>query len=82
MRLVIDRAESHYAQARDLEKRISSDCRPTLSAMTEIYHRLLDKITASPETVLHKRDSLSTWSKLRIGWRAARASRSAAAGDQ
>jgi phytoene synthase len=82
MRLEIDRAEFHYAQARDLERRISPDCRPTLAAMTEIYHRLLRKITASPETVLYKRVSLSTWSKLRIGWRAARASRSVAAGGR
>lgn len=80
MRLEIDRAEFHYGEARGLEQRISPDCRPTLVAMTEIYHRLLAKVSLSPGIVLRKRVRLSTWSKLRIGWRAARACRAMAAG--
>ena len=82
MRIVIGRAETHYAMAHGLEKRISPECRPTLVAMTEIYRRLLAKVSAAPEKVLHKRVSLSAWSKLRIGWRATRASRAVAAGAQ
>ena len=82
MRFEIDRAETHYALAKGLETRITPSCRPTLIAMTEIYRRLLDKVSASPQTVLRKRVSLSTLSKLRIGWRAARASRAFAAGDE
>jgi phytoene synthase len=77
MRFQIDRAESYYEQARGLERRVSPDSRPTLVAMTEIYYRLLQKVSASPAAVLRKRVSLSTWSKLRIGWRATRASRAA-----
>lgn len=82
MRIEIDRAEKHYELARGLELRISPDSRPTLMAMTEIYRRLLKKVSASPETVLRKRVSLSTWSKLRIGWRAARANRALSTGGQ
>lgn len=82
MRLEIERAESHYAQARGLAQRIQPDSRPTLVAMTEIYYRLLRKVSAAPERVLHQRVSLSAWSKLRIGWRAARACRAVVAGGR
>ena len=75
MRFEIDRAEDHYRLAGGLELLIEPDSRPTLIAMTEIYHRLLGKISTAPGDVLRKRVSLSTWSKLRIGWRAARSSR-------
>ncbi|MEA2710257.1 MAG: 15-cis-phytoene synthase [Phycisphaerales bacterium] len=77
MRFQIERAESYYEKSRDLESRIAADSRPTLIAMTEIYHRLLRAIAAQPEQVLRRRVSLSTWSKLRIGWRAMRSARSA-----
>jgi len=79
MRFQIERAESYYARSRPLDARVSADSRPTLVAMTEIYHRLLGKVAAEPERVLRWRVSLSPWSKLRIGWRAVRASRAAAA---
>ena len=45
---------------------------PTLIAMTDIYHGLLSKIAEEPQRVLRERVSLSIFSKLRIGWRAAR----------
>ena len=70
MRFQIERAEAYYAQAAGLVQRVSPDSRATLTAMTEIYHRLLRKVSRDPETVLHKRVSLSAWSKLKIGWRA------------
>ena len=77
MEFQIKRAESFYEQSRELEQRISADSRPTLIAMTEIYHRVLREVAAEPEAVLRRRVSLSGWSKLRIGWRAARMARAA-----
>jgi 15-cis-phytoene synthase len=73
MRFQIDRAESFYARSAALEQRVAADSRPTLATMTEIYRRLLHKVADEPERVLHERVSLSLISKLRIGWRAARA---------
>jgi len=77
MRSQIERAEYFYEKSRALEARVCADSRPTLIAMTEIYHRLLRAVAAEPEQVLHRRISLSAWSKLRIGWRAARSARAA-----
>ena len=73
MRFQLDRAEDYYRKSAPLESRISADSRPTLVAMTQIYHALLEKISARPNRVLRHRVSLSLWSKLRIGWRAMRA---------
>lgn len=73
MNFEIERARSLYRKSAELESRIEPDSRPTLVAMTEIYHRLLEKIAADPERVLSERVSLSVLSKLRIGWRALRA---------
>ncbi len=78
MRFQIERAEAFYAKSSGLEARVAADSRPTLTAMTEIYHRLLHKVASAPELVLHRRVSLSVWAKLRIGWHACRASRAAA----
>ena len=72
MRTQIDRAEEYYRKSAPLESRIAPDSRPTLVAMTEIYHTLLRKIARRPHTVLRKRVSLSVWAKLRIGWKALR----------
>jgi phytoene synthase len=73
MRRQIDRAEEHYRRSAPLEDRISADSRPTLVAMTQIYHELLAKMSRDPARVLRGRVSLSAWQKLRIGWRALRA---------
>jgi phytoene synthase len=73
MRFQIERAQSYYERSAPLEDRIERDSRPTLRAMTEIYHGLLEKIAADPQRVLSERVSLSVLSKLRIGWRAVRA---------
>lgn len=72
MEFQIDRAEAYYRKSQPLEERIQRDSRPTLIAMTEIYHRLLKKVAGEPERVLRERVSLSLVSKLMIGWRAAR----------
>jgi phytoene synthase len=77
MRFEIERAESYYAKSRELEQRIGRDSRPTLIAMTEIYHGLLKKVAAEPQRVLRERVSLSLLHKLRIGWRATRTGRGA-----
>jgi phytoene synthase len=66
----IKRAEDYYTISQPLEERIQRDSRPTLVAMTEIYHRLLKKIARNPERVLRKRVSLSLVSKMMIAWRA------------
>lgn len=73
MRQQIDRAESYYARSAALESQISADSRPTLVAMTRIYHGLLRKLAREPERVLRERVSLSIFTKLMIGWRASRA---------
>lgn len=72
MRSQIARAQAFYNESAGLEERISRDSRPTLVAMTEIYHGLLQKVAADPARVLRERVSLSLFSKLRIGWRASR----------
>jgi phytoene synthase len=73
MRFQLERAEKYYQLSAPLESRISPDSRPTLVAMTQIYHTLLKKIAKRPARVLRQRVSLSVWAKLRIGWRALRA---------
>ena len=75
MRFQIARAEAFYEKSAGLERCIGADSRPTLIAMTEIYRGLLKKVAYQPERVLRERVSLSLFSKLRIGWRASRASR-------
>jgi phytoene synthase len=72
MRFQIERAEGFYQSSAALEARVRVDSRPTLVAMTEIYHGLLRKIAERPERVLRERVRLSTWEKLRIGWKAMR----------
>jgi phytoene synthase len=79
MRFQIARAEEFYEKSAGLERRINADSRPTLIAMTEIYRGLLKKVAYQPERVLRERVSLSLFSKLRIGWRASRASRASGA---
>jgi phytoene synthase len=73
MRFQIERAESYYQRSAALERCVDPAGRPTLIAMTRIYHGLLEKIAARPDRVLKQRVSLSLFSKLRIGWKAVRA---------
>jgi len=73
MRDQIHRAQDFYHRSAPLESLISADCRPTLTAMTQIYHGILEKISDDPERVLRQRISLSPVAKFRIAWRATRA---------
>jgi 15-cis-phytoene synthase len=72
MRKQIERAEWFYEKSAGLEDRIARDSRPTLVAMTAIYHGILAKLSRKPEQVLQRRVSLSLPRKLLIGWRAVR----------
>lgn len=72
MKFQVERAEGFYRSSAALESRVRADSRPTLVAMTEIYHGLLKRIAERPERVLGERVALSTWEKLRIGWKAMR----------
>jgi len=72
MRTQIARARDFYQRSAALESLISADCRPTLAAMTDIYHGILEKMAADPACVLRQRISLSAMTKLRIAWRASR----------
>jgi phytoene synthase len=68
----IARAQEYYERSKPLESRVAPDARPTLAAMTAIYHGILEKIADRPEAVLRGRVGLSGLAKLRIGWRAMR----------
>jgi phytoene synthase len=72
MRDQINRAQDFYHRSAPLESLISADCRPTLTAMTQIYHGILEKISHDPDRVLRQRISLSAIAKFRIAWRATR----------
>lgn len=72
MAFQITRAQGYYERSAALEQHIEEDSRPTLRAMTAIYHGILERIQAEPERVLRERISLSLWAKLNIGWRALR----------
>ncbi len=73
MRFQIERAESYYARSAALESFIERDSRPTLVAMTRIYHGLLGKIARAPRRALVRRVSLSVPAKIAIAWSAVRA---------
>ena len=72
MQSQIARAGSFYERSAPLESFITADSRPTLKAMTQIYHGILEKISADPARVLRQRVSLSPMTKIRLAWRAAR----------
>ncbi|MGN6368668.1 MAG: phytoene/squalene synthase family protein [Phycisphaerae bacterium] len=72
MQFQIERAESFYRSSAPLESKVRPDSRPTLAAMTGIYHGILEKIAEDPARVLHERVRLTTLAKLMIGWRAVR----------
>jgi len=72
MRFEIERAKSFYESSSPLEAKIRADSRPTLIAMTGIYHGILSKIAQDPGRVMRERVRLSTIGKLMIGWRAMR----------
>lgn len=58
------RAEAHYQRSAPLDAMITPTCRPTLWAMTEIYHGLLRKMIAEPASIVGpKRLRLSSMQK-------------------
>jgi len=75
MQTQIARAQDFYHRSAPLESMISADSRPTLTAMTQIYHGILGKMSNDPAKVLRQRVSLSPIAKFRIAWRATRSSR-------
>jgi len=72
MQTQIARAQDFYHRSAPLESMISADSRPTLTAMTQIYHGILGKMSSDPGRVLRQRVSLSPMAKFRIAWRATR----------
>lgn len=69
----IRRASELYRSSESLEQLISPECEPTLWALTQIYHRLLDRIARDPQrAIVGERVRVPTWEKLWIGFRAKR----------
>lgn len=66
----VERAESFYQQSSRLDDLITPAFRPTLWAMTAIYHALLMKIAADPAKAMTRRVRLSAWYKASIALRA------------
>ncbi|UCD75197.1 MAG: phytoene/squalene synthase family protein [Phycisphaerales bacterium] len=76
LRKQIDRAESFYVRSAPLDELINPTCRPTLWAMTTIYHRLLGKISRRPARLMSgRRVSLSPLEKCVIVLQARRRGR-------
>ncbi|MBL9121930.1 MAG: phytoene/squalene synthase family protein [Phycisphaerae bacterium] len=73
MEFQVRRAEALYQASEPLDRLIDADCRPTLWALTEIYHRLLHRIGRDPRrAIVGERVRVPTWEKLWIGFRAKR----------
>jgi phytoene synthase len=71
MRFEAQRAREYYKQSQPLIELIHKRSRPSLWALIQIYHRLLDRIESSDFDVLERRISLPAWEKLSIVARAA-----------
>ncbi len=69
----VRRASDLYASSAALDSLISPECEPTLWALTQIYHRLLERIARDPRrAIVGDRVRVPTWEKLWIGFRAKR----------
>jgi phytoene synthase len=69
----VQRAQSFYDRSAPLEGMITTSCRPTLWAMTTIYHGLLEKLRRSPKRIVSEsRLRLSSVHKGMIALRARR----------
>src|SRR5690606_17865477 len=65
------RAQSYYDRSAPLDDLINPACRPTLWAMTTIYHGLLEKIASHPARLVSpSRVRLGSLSKAMIALRA------------
>ena len=51
VRSLVEIAECHYRESSPLDSMITSSCRPTLQAMTGIYHGLLRRIDRNPAAI-------------------------------
>jgi phytoene synthase len=71
MRFEAQRARDYYKQSQPLIEMIHKRSRPSLWALIQIYHRLLERIERSNFDVLERRISLPAWEKLSIVARAA-----------
>ena len=72
----IEHAAAFYRRSNGLDARISSECRATSWAMTEIYRGLLDRIAQDPRRIVKERVRLGSMRKMSIAWRAKRLARS------
>ena len=76
LREQLDRAESYYVRSAPLDEMINPTCRPTLWAMTTIYHRLLEKMKRDPARLMAgRRIGLSVLAKCAIVMQARRRGR-------
>jgi len=64
------RAARYFDESAALEGMVAGKAVPTLTAMSVIYRRILDKITHDPRRALARRVSLSAFEKISIGLRA------------
>jgi len=62
----ITRAEQYYSASEELIPLLAPDAQPAMRVLVRIYHRLLDRIAASPATVFRDRISVPTPQKLAI----------------
>ena len=51
VRSIVEIAETHYRESAPLDSMITGSCRPTLQAMTGIYHGLLRRIDRNPAAI-------------------------------
>lgn len=70
MREQCARAARYFDESASLEGIVSAKAVSTLTAMSVIYRRILEKIARHPRRALERRVSLSTFEKLSIGMRA------------
>jgi len=62
----IARAQQYYRAAEELIPLLAPDSQPAMHVLASIYHRLLDRIAASPAVVFRERVSVPTPQKLAI----------------
>jgi len=62
----VKRASVFYSDAEELIPLLDADSRPAMRVLVSIYEGLLDRISANPAAVFHKRVSVPTVTKLAI----------------
>jgi phytoene synthase len=66
LRIEIERAQQYYRASEELVPLLAPDAQPAMRVLVSIYHRLLDRIEASPAAVFRERVSVPTPQKLAI----------------